>query len=185
MILSQDEGPGPAGVGNSTVTTSVEMGHRHCRKADSSARQLYLCGNHSGVFHKMDRGKATHKRELRNSKKVVLVEHSLLIRVTQTHNSGKCKILRQHNVQRILSADWHEGCLRISVSPTVKRSSRESKLFDLLGNEKILEGEKKGKWAEVMPTAIWSHNTTVCRATNFTPFRLMNGVEAMLPEEIK
>jgi hypothetical protein len=49
----------------------------------------------------------------------------------------------------------------------------------------ILEGVKKGKWAEVMPTTIWSHNTTVYRATNFTLFQLMYGVEAMLPEEIK
>jgi hypothetical protein len=51
--------------------------------------------------------------------------------------------------------------------------------------KKILEGEKKGNWAEVMPMAIWSHNTTVCRATNFTPFRLMYSAEVMLPEEIK
>jgi hypothetical protein len=51
--------------------------------------------------------------------------------------------------------------------------------------KKILEGEKKGKWVEVMPIAVSSHNTTVCRATNFTPFWLMYGAEAMLPEEIK
>jgi hypothetical protein len=51
--------------------------------------------------------------------------------------------------------------------------------------KKILEGEKKGKWAEVMPTPVWSHNTTVSRATNFTPFRLMYDAEAMLPAEIK
>jgi hypothetical protein len=51
--------------------------------------------------------------------------------------------------------------------------------------KKILEGEKKGEWAEVMPTVVWSHNTTVCRATNFTLFRLMFGAEAVLPEEIK
>jgi hypothetical protein len=38
------------------------------------------------------------------------------------------------------------------------------------GIKKILEGEKKGKWMEVMPRAVCSHNTTVCRATNFTPF---------------
>jgi hypothetical protein len=50
---------------------------------------------------------------------------------------------------------------------------------------KILEGEKKRKWAEVMPTVVWSHNTTVCWATKFTPFWLMYGVEAMLLEEIK
>jgi hypothetical protein len=51
--------------------------------------------------------------------------------------------------------------------------------------EKTLDEEKKGKWAEVMPTTVWSHNTTVCRATNFTLFRLMYKAEAMLPEEIK
>jgi hypothetical protein len=51
--------------------------------------------------------------------------------------------------------------------------------------KKMLEGEKKGKWAEVMPTAVWSHNTIVCRATDFTPFQLMYGAEAILPEEIK
>jgi hypothetical protein len=36
--------------------------------------------------------------------------------------------------------------------------------------KKILDGEKKGKWAELMPRAIWSHNTTVGRVSNFTPF---------------
>jgi hypothetical protein len=36
--------------------------------------------------------------------------------------------------------------------------------------KKILKGEKKGKWAEVMPQAVWSYNTTVWRATNFLPF---------------
>jgi hypothetical protein len=58
-----------------------------------------------------------------------------------------------------------------------------SQIFESM--KKILEGEKKGKWVEVMPTAVWSHNTTICRATNFTPFRLMYGAEAMLPLEIK
>jgi hypothetical protein len=51
--------------------------------------------------------------------------------------------------------------------------------------KKILEGEKKGKWAEVMPTAVWSYNTIVCHAINFTPFWLTYAAEAMLPEEIK
>jgi hypothetical protein len=51
--------------------------------------------------------------------------------------------------------------------------------------KKILEGEKKGKWAEVMPRARWSHNTTISKATNFTPFQLLFGVEAVLSKEIK
>jgi hypothetical protein len=88
MILLQDEDPGSADAVNSTIMASAEMGHWHCRKADSIARQLYLHDNRSGVFHKMDRGKAAHKRVLRNNQKVLLVEHSLSIRGTQTHNSG-------------------------------------------------------------------------------------------------
>jgi hypothetical protein len=97
----------------------------------------------SGVFHKMDRGNSTHKHELRNNQKVLLAEHSLSIRDTQTQNSGQHKILRQHNIQRISSADWHEGCPHISVSPTVEWSSRESKLFDLSGNEKNIGGREE------------------------------------------
>jgi hypothetical protein len=30
-----------------------------------------------------------------------------------------------------------------------------------------------------------SHNTIMCRATNFTPFRLMYGADTVVPEEIK
>jgi hypothetical protein len=45
--------------------------------------------------------------------------------------------------------------------------------------------QKKGKWVDELPKVIWSHNTTVSRATGFTPFRLLFGTEAMTPEEIK
>jgi hypothetical protein len=51
--------------------------------------------------------------------------------------------------------------------------------------KKILQSEKKGKCVEVMPRAVWSHNTTVCRVTNFTPFWLLLGAEAVLSKEIK
>jgi hypothetical protein len=47
--------------------------------------------------------------------------------------------------------------------------------------KKILEGEKKGKWVEVMPQAVCSHNTTICRATNLTSFWLMYGAECDVP----
>jgi hypothetical protein len=51
--------------------------------------------------------------------------------------------------------------------------------------KKILGGEKKGKWVEVMPKAIWSHNTSMSRTTNFSPFCLLFGAKAITPEEIK
>jgi hypothetical protein len=64
---------------------------------------------------------------------------------------------------------------------TVERTN--TLIFEAI--KKILKGEKKGKWDKVMPRAVWSHNTTVSRATNFTPFLLSSRVKAVLPKEIK
>ena len=44
---------------------------------------------------------------------------------------------------------------------------------------------RKGKWVEELPKVVWFHNTTTSRTTGFTPFKLMYGKEAMLPEEVK
>jgi hypothetical protein len=51
--------------------------------------------------------------------------------------------------------------------------------------KKLLLNDKKGKLAHLLPEAIWALNTTECRATGFTPFRLVYGSEAMTPQEIK
>jgi transposase InsO family protein len=53
------------------------------------------------------------------------------------------------------------------------------------GIKKCLFDQKKGKWVDELPKVIWSHNTTISRATCFTPFRLLFGTESMTPEEIK
>jgi hypothetical protein len=50
---------------------------------------------------------------------------------------------------------------------------------------KTLFNLRKGKWIEELLKVILSHNTTVSRTTGFTPFELLYGEEAMLPEEIK
>jgi hypothetical protein len=47
-----------------------------------------------------------------------------------------------------------------------------------------LENQPKGKWVEELTRAAWSHNTFVCRATNFTPFQLLYDEETVTPEEI-
>jgi hypothetical protein len=51
--------------------------------------------------------------------------------------------------------------------------------------KKMLLDDKKGKWADLLPEAVWALNTTERRATGFTPFRLLYGSEAMTPQEIK
>jgi hypothetical protein len=51
--------------------------------------------------------------------------------------------------------------------------------------KKILEDQTKGKWVEEFPIAVWSHNTFICRAMKFTPFKLLYGEEPVTLEEIK
>ena len=53
-----------------------------------------------------------------------------------------------------------------------------------MGVSKRLVNMKKGKWVEEMTRVIWSHNTSESRTTGFTPFRLLFGEEAVLPEEV-
>jgi hypothetical protein len=57
------------------------------------------------------------------------------------------------------------------------------KIFTVI--KQMLLDDKKGKWADLLPEAVWALNTTECRATGFTPFRLLYGSEAMTPQEIK
>jgi hypothetical protein len=54
-----------------------------------------------------------------------------------------------------------------------------------LGIKKCLFDQKMGKWVDELLKVIWSHSTTVSRATGFTLFRLLFGTEAMTLEEIK
>jgi hypothetical protein len=48
--------------------------------------------------------------------------------------------------------------------------------------KKILEDQPKGKWAQELPRAVWSHNTFVRRATKFTLFRMLYGKEPLTLE---
>jgi transposase InsO family protein len=51
--------------------------------------------------------------------------------------------------------------------------------------KKILEDQPKGKWAEELSRVVSSHNTSVSRATNFMPFKLLYDEELVTLEEIK
>ena len=54
-----------------------------------------------------------------------------------------------------------------------------------LAISKTLFNLRKGKWVEELPKVVWSHNTIASRTIGFTPFKLLYGEEAMMPEEVK
>jgi hypothetical protein len=97
------------------------------------------------------------------------------------------------NGKQFDSQDFREFCSSIGTKPVfasvyhpqsngvVERTS--GKIFSAI--KKRLLDDKKGKWANQLPEVVWALNTTECRATGFTPFRLMYGSEAMTLQELK
>jgi transposase InsO family protein len=97
------------------------------------------------------------------------------------------------NSKRFDSQDFRDLCSSIGTKPVfvsvyhpqsngvVERAN--GKIFTAI--KKRLLDDKKGKCADQLPEVVWALNTTECRATGFTPFRLLYGSEAMTPQEIK
>ncbi|XP_072071811.1 uncharacterized protein [Arachis hypogaea] len=62
--------------------------------------------------------------------------------------------------------------------------------MDEAANRVILQAIKKklnnakGEWAELIPEILWSYNTTIQTTTGETPFKLVYGLEALIPIEV-
>jgi hypothetical protein len=72
-----------------------------------------------------------------------------------------------------------------SITPQSNRAVERANALIFLTIKKILEYQPKGKWAEELLRAVWNHNTSISKATNFTPFKLLYSEEPVTPEEIK
>jgi hypothetical protein len=48
----------------------------------------------------------------------------------------------------------------------------------------IIENQSKVKWIEELPRAVWSHNTSICKAMKFISFKLLYGKEPVTLEVI-
>jgi hypothetical protein len=55
----------------------------------------------------------------------------------------------------------------------------------MTGIMKLIFNQPRGKWPDELIKLVWSHNTTASRSTGFTPFKLLFGDEAIIPEEAK
>jgi transposase InsO family protein len=55
----------------------------------------------------------------------------------------------------------------------------------MTGMMKLIFNQPRGKWLDELINVVWSHNTTVSRATCFTLFKLLFGDKAITLEEAK
>jgi hypothetical protein len=106
---------------------------------------------------------------------------------------GVSSELTVDNGKQFDSQDLRDFCFSIGTKPVfasvyhpqsngvVERAN--GKIFTAI--KKRLLDDKKGKWVDQLPEVVWALNTTECRATGFTQFRLLYGSEAMTPQGIK
>jgi hypothetical protein len=109
------------------------------------------------------------------------------------HRFGVPSELTVDNDKQFDNQDFREFCNSIGTKAVFASVyHRQSNGVIERANDKIFSAikkrpldDKKGKWVGQLPEVIWAPNTTECRATGFTPFRLMYGSEAMTPQELK
>jgi hypothetical protein len=92
------------------------------------------------------------------------------------------------NGKQFDSQDFRDFCFSIGTKlafASVYHSQSNGVVEIFTTIKKRLLDDRKGKWADQLPEAVWALNTTECLATGFTPFQLLYGSEAMTPQEIK
>jgi transposase InsO family protein len=105
------------------------------------------------------------------------------------------RVPREITVNNAKQFNWHlfkDFCYQMGVEaaftsmyhPQSNGAVEKANQLIFTAIKKILENQSKGKWAEELPRAIWSHNTSICIATKFTPFKLLYGEQPVTPEEI-
>jgi hypothetical protein len=62
--------------------------------------------------------------------------------------------------------------LHVGVSPSIGAVEKVNTMI-FIDIKKILEDQPKGKWVEELPRAVWSHNTSICKAMKFTSFKML------------
>jgi hypothetical protein len=169
-IVSQDKGPSAAGATSSSIMASAKMGIDIVGKLTPAQGNYTFAVVAVEYFTKWIEDKpltnvssATIKKFFwRNIICRYRVPRHIIVDNAKYFNNAMFRVFCQQIGTKVaFTLVYHPQS-----NGVVEKAN--SLIFQAM--KKILEGEKKGKWVEGMPTAVWSHNTIVCRATNFTPF---------------
>jgi hypothetical protein len=96
-------------------------------------------------------------------------------------NSRQCQAIQLPHIQGFLSSDGVRAAFASVYHPQSNEAVEKVNALIFTAIKKILENQPKGKWAEELPRAVWSHNTSICRATKLTPFKLLYREEPVTP----
>jgi hypothetical protein len=166
-----------------TFVVTTEMGHRHSRTINNSTRKLQIRSGGGGTFHKWIEVKPLVNKAAAGLKRFFWENIICCFGVPRkiTVNNAKqfdCHIFKdfshQMGVKIAFASVYH---------PQSNRVVEKANTLIFTAIKKILEDQPKGKWVEELPRAVWSHNTSVCRAMKFTPFKLLYGEEPVTLEK--
>jgi hypothetical protein len=165
------------------ATLALGVGHHRATSYSSREPKVHL--RRRRIFYQVDRGQGSLHDNSEDCPKILLAKHCLPIRSPVRANNRQRQTVRQPRLSGILQLHWHKASLRLCLPPTVQqcRRTRQRKIFSAI-KKKLLD-DKKGKCADQLLEVIWALNTVECRATGFTPFRLMYGSEGMTTQELK
>lgn len=146
-------------------------------------KQIRCCCN--SILHKMDRSKTTSNNHFWNNQEVLLVEYRVQIWSSKLVDSGQWKIVWFKKFQIILSEHRNQDCLRLSLSPRIKRSGGKSKEDNILYNfQNTVQSPQRKMDSRAAMSCVVSQNNRL-KSHRSTPFKLLYGEEAMLLEEVK
>jgi hypothetical protein len=128
--------------------------------------------------------KATVKHYFSNNIEILLAEHRVPLRHAIRSHRGQWQTVRRRRLQGLLFFLGTKLCFASVYHPQSNGAVERANGVIFTGIKRNITNLPKSKWAEELSRVIWSHNTTTSRTTQFSPFKLLYGEEAMLPEEL-
>jgi hypothetical protein len=168
-----------------TVVDIAEMGHRHHGTIDKCTGKLQVCSSGDRIFHQIDRGEASSQHHNSGLRRFfwqnIICRFGVPNKITVDNaKQFDCHIFKdfchQMGVEAALASVYH---------PQSNGVVEKANALIFTAIKKILENQPEGNWVEELLRSVWSHTTSICRATKFTPFKLLYREEHVTLEEIK
>jgi hypothetical protein len=164
---------------------ATEIGHRYYRAFDNRTGKLQVYKGRSRIFHQVDRSEVSSQHSSNRLKRFFWQNTICRFVVPRKITVDNVKQFDCHSFKDFCHQMGVKAAFASVYHPQSNGEVERAHALILFAIKKILEDQPKGKWVEELPRVVWSHNTSVSRAMNFTPFKLLCGEEPVTLEEIK